>query len=168
MSYPIQPSSPASAGSVRSRKIARIWCLARDLSMSGDLLHLAVEGITGKSSISKLSIKQMEEVISTLQDKLRREKRQGWRKNQKQGGENVAFLPTPQQRGMVEDLIQKIEPLLNLRNREAYLEAVCKRMYGRNFGRLTKAQAQGVIEALKSIYKRSVEHAGNPDNNGIG
>lgn len=148
------------AGSARSKRIARIWCLARDLGLTSDLLHTAVESITGKSSISKLSQRQISEVITSLQAMLKKDKRKKWRQGQKTGG-NVAFMATPQQRDMVTDLLEKLTPVLNLRNPEAYLEAVCKRTYNRNFGRLTKAQTQGVIEALKSIYKRSMGNGTN-------
>lgn len=147
----------AGAGSARARKIARIWCLARDLGLSSDLLHAAVESITGKSSISKLSQRQISEVITSLQSRLKSGKRSKWRQGQKAGG-NVAFMATPQQREMAKDLLDKLTPVLNLRNPDAYLDAICKRTYNRQFDRLTKAQTQGVIEALKSIYKRSMEH----------
>ncbi|HQO03408.1 MAG TPA: DUF1018 domain-containing protein [Spirochaetota bacterium] len=148
------------AGSARSKRIARIWCLARDLGLSSDLLHAAVESITGKSSISKLSQRQISEVITSLQSRLKSGKRSKWRQGQKSGG-NVAFMATPQQREMAKDLLDKLTPVLNLRNPDAYLDAICTRTYNRQFGRLSKAQTQGVIEALKSIYKRSVEHGTN-------
>jgi HPt (histidine-containing phosphotransfer) domain-containing protein len=156
---PTKSHTPTTEGaeSTRSRRIARIWCLARDLGLTSELLHCAVESITGKSSISTLSIRHLSQVIAMLETRLKQDKRRNWRNGQKHGG-NVTFVATPQQRELVQDLLDKLTPALNLHSPEAYLDAVCRRTYRRPFNRLTKAQTQGVIEALKSIYKRSVEN----------
>ena len=151
------PAGKGGKSPARSGKIARVWCLARDLGIDGnnkELLYAVVESVTGKDSISVLGISEINAVIETLQGQVLRQKRQKYLENMKRQDDGVSYLPTPQQRDVVDDLLKKLTPLLILKKPDAYLEAICKRTYRREYKRLNKTQIQGLIEALKSIYKR--------------
>jgi len=137
----------------RESQIARVWCLARDLGFNSEPLHVSVEGITGKTSIAKLSMLELKSVIKTLEAALDQRRRSQRSENRKKGG--VVSFPTAQQRDLVADLIRQITPLLRINNPDAYLQAICKRTFRRDYSRLSGHQVQSLIEALKSILQRS-------------
>lgn len=143
--------------SIRAKKIARIWCLARDIGWDKETVYLVVESVTGKDSISKLSDGQLSGVVFRMNEellKLKRRQKNTRRKEQKNG---VAYLPSPEQRALVQELMAKLKTVLRLRDPVAYLEAVCKRTFRREYKKLTRYQMQSLIEALKSIYERSID-----------
>lgn len=147
------PAGGAGKGApARRAKIARVWCLARDLNLSGELLHVCVEGVTGKSSIAKLSNSELASVIKTLETTLDQRRKEERRARQ---GEGIVLLPTPQQRALVADLMAEVARLRNIHDPEAYLRAICKKTFGREYHKLTGQQTQSLTEALKSIIKRS-------------
>ncbi len=137
----------------RNAKIARVWCLARDLGLDREILYVSVESITGKDSISKLSMRELENVIRTLEARLDQQQRIRRRESRKNHG--VVSLPTIQQRDLVDDLMNRITPILRINDPEAYLQAICKRTFRREYTKLTGHQVQSLIEALKSILQRS-------------
>lgn len=133
----------------RARKIARIHCLAKDCGMSNIILHITVEGVTGKDSIASLTDMELEKVEKTLVKLLPKQKRT--RTSRAQG---PVYLSTPEQRDKVTQLIIELTPHIDLRSSEAYLNALSKRMFKRSYNRLLLRQMQQLIEALKSIIDR--------------
>jgi len=147
--------TPRKSKSARAAKIARVWCLARDLGYSDTVLHIAVESITGSDSIAALSMQQLNEVIYHLLKQLKKQKVAGYRKNTQQSRDGVAFMPTPDQRDHVITLLRQITPVLKLYNPNGYLQAICKKTFRKEYEKLNRKQVQNLIEALKSIYKRA-------------
>ncbi len=141
--------------SERNRKIARIWCLARDLKLDSKMLHVMVTAITGSESISVLSQGLLMKVIHAMEKEKSRVKRHNAyeRKKKSQSG-NVTFLPTTEQRTKVQSIIDDIDHQIRIRDRESYLEAICRRTFHKNYSRLNNHEMQGLIEALKSILHR--------------
>ena len=138
----------------RNRKIARIWCLVKDISMTEDELYLAVESVTGKHSISALKITELDLVCKTLNSQLFKQNRKKYLENSKNRKTGVAYLPTPAQQKLVADYIHKLTLKFNLNNPDRYLEAICNRTFKKEYKSLNRGQMQRLIEALKSIYQR--------------
>lgn len=151
---------PKSDSTVRNRKISRIWCLARDLGMTGkneDDLYLVVESITGKNSISKLDIIELDMVNRQLQSTLLKQKRQRSLDHSKNRKNGTAYLPTQAQKDLVTDYLNKLTPLLKLNTPESYLESICRRTFRKDYKRLNHHDIQRLIETLKSIYHRNLK-----------
>lgn len=138
----------------RSKKISRLWCLARDCGMDSDMLHVAVEGITGKESIKALTIGQLDACIDSLLAQRGRQRGRQYRKNQQGSTRGVSYLPTPEQRSLVTQIMENLTEKLALDNPAGYLESICRRTFRREYSRLTRSQMKNLIEALKSIQNR--------------
>lgn len=139
--------------SKRKSKISRLWVLARDLGMSGELLHLSVESITGKKSIRTLSLGELDRTINVLNSRVGKEKK----RPRRESIPGVAYLPTKLQRDLVDDLLHKIAISHKLHNPDAYLLSICRRTFQKDFSLLNRAEMQRLIEALKSIQNREPE-----------
>jgi len=141
----------------RNRKIARVWCLARDLGMDTESLHLAVESVTGKNSIADLGMMELDIVSNKLKELLHRNNRQKYIENARNRNNGTAFMPTPAQKNLVSDYIEKLTPILQLNKPEFYLESICRRTFRKDYKKLNKGEMQRLIEVLKSIYNRHME-----------
>ncbi len=142
---------------MRNRKIARIWCLARDLGMGKDKdsdLYLVVESVTGKDSISGLDMIELEIVARNLKSLLHKQKRERYVNNTRQRKIGISYLPTPEQKALVSDYMAKLTEKLKLNFPESYMESICRRTFRKDFKKLNRGEMQRLIEALKSIYKR--------------
>lgn len=137
----------------RARAIARIWCLAKDIALTDELLHCLVRGVTGQDSIRLLSSFQMSQVIRELESLRRRQLREKRKKARERRG--VICLATPQQRRRAEEILAAITPLCSIQNPQIWLNAVCLRTYGKPYARLLKDDMQKLIETLKQIQKRT-------------
>jgi len=137
----------------RKDKISRLWCLARELGMSGELLHLSVESITGKKSIRALSMNELDRSINILTTRAGKEKR----RPRRESAPGVAYLPTKLQRDLVDDLLVKITIKLDIKNPDAYLLSICRKTFKKDYSLLNRTQMQRLIEALKSIQNREPE-----------
>lgn len=141
----------------RNRKIARIWCLARDLGMTGKNesdLYLVVESVTGADSISALSMLELDLVSRSLQSILSKQNRQKYTANARNRKNGTAYLPTPAQRKLVADYMDNLTSQLTLNVPDFYLESICRRTFRKDYKRLNKGEMQRLIEVLKSIHKR--------------
>ena len=141
----------------RNRKIARVWCLARDLGMDTESLHLAVESVTGKNSIADLGMMELDIVSRKLKETLFKQNRQKYLENERNRKNGTAFMPTPAQKNLVSDYIEKLTPILQLNKPEFYLESICRRTFRKDYKKLHKGEMQRLIEVLKSIHKRHQE-----------
>lgn len=141
----------------RNRKIARVWCLARDLGMDTESLHLAVESVTGKNSISVLGMMELDIVANKLKELLRRQNREKYLENARSRKNGTAFMSTPAQKNLVSDYIEKLTPVLQLNKPDFYLESICRRTFRKDYKKLNKGEMQRLIEVLKSIHKRHQE-----------
>jgi phage gp16-like protein len=137
----------------RNKKISRLWVLARALGMSGELLHLSVESITGKKSIRTLTLGELDRTINILASRAEKEKR----KPRREKTAGVAYLPTRLQRDLVDDLLSKITIKLDIKNPDAYLLSICRKTFKKDYSLLNRTQMQRLIEALKSIQNREPE-----------
>ena len=145
---------------VRNKKIARIWCLARDLGMKSGKdseVYLIVESVTGKDSISELNVLELETVVRNLQDALRRQKNKTYQHNTRNRKAGVEYLKTPEQKTLIKDYLEKLTGKLKLNKPDFYLEAICRKTFRKDYQRLNRRETQRLIEALKSIYKRPQE-----------
>lgn len=146
--------------SERTRKISQIWVIAKDLNMNGenqDLLKMQIHLVTGKDSISALSIPELNMAISHLKILLARQRASRARNQPK------LQMPTPSQREYVNDLVNQIDNAIHIRDREAYLNGIAQKSYGKAYKGLTRQQIQGVIEALKIIKRRVSSIVPPPD-----
>lgn len=149
-----------SDNTLRNRKIARVWCLARDLGMTGknkESLYLVVESVTGKNSISQLDTLELDMVSRKLKETLFKQNREKYLENTRNRKNGTAYLPTPAQKSLVSDYIEKLTPVLQLNKPEFYLESICRKTFRKDYKKLNKGEIQRLIEVLKSIYKRSQE-----------
>lgn len=144
-----------SAASPRTRKIARLWCLARDLEMDEPMLRVVVASVSGAESISALTWNQLIQAIRALEIEKKRRARQGVYERGKQSKIGVIFMPTTAQKTMVQSLLDELNLLIELKNADAYLETVCRRIFGKQYCRLNRQEISKVIEALKSIIERT-------------
>lgn len=149
-----------SGDTMRVKKISRIWCLARDLGISGkneESLYLVVESVTGKNSISALDMLELDMVSRNLKSLLFRQNREKYLENKKNSKKGTAYLPTPAQKKLVEDYLNKLTDVLNLNVPEFYLESISRKTFRKDFKKLNSNEMQRLIEVLKSIYKRKQE-----------
>ena len=145
----------------RKRKIAQVWCLARDLNMDGDLLHVAVHGITGKDSIKKLTLNQLASVTKILSEKKQKDRRRQYAKNSELAAGGVHLLATPEQKELVKKLMGEIAQKRSLQYPDGYLEGICKRTFRCDYKRLNRGQMVKLIEVLKEIQGRCVDEKAN-------
>lgn len=148
---------PGTDSIMRNRKISRIWCLARDLGMTGNnesSLYLVVESVTGKDSISSLDMVELDIVNRKLKEILYRQNRQKYLENSRNRKNGTAYLPTPAQKSLVSEYLNKLTVLLKLNTPEYYLRSICRRTFRKDFNKLNKGEMQRLIETLKSIHKR--------------
>lgn len=119
-----------------------IFLCAKKLGLDNQLLHDVVFAATAKKSISRLTSDEAGNVIDVLA-------RQAFPDAPKQKRANVVYLVTEDQR-------EKIAALLAPMGwDEERADKLAMRMYRRPIRRLTSKQAQGLIEALKSILSRA-------------
>ena len=140
------------------KKTAHIWVLAHELGFDGnnkDMLYEIVRSVSGGNSISALTTKQKNEVIGTL---IRI--RMSMIKEPKRQDNSVGYLPSPEQRRMVEAIMNTLCDVLALKSKDAYLESICKRTFSKSYRQLNATQVQSLIEALKSILQRKATPAG--------
>ena len=142
----------------RKRKISQLWCLAKDLNMDNEMLHVAVYGLTGKESIRKLTYPQLVAVVKTLTTKKQQDRRRNYAKNSTMADQGVHLLATPDQRELVKNLMAVITNKLQLKYPNSYLEAICKRTFNSTFLKLNRQQMIKLIETLKSIQNRKVNN----------
>lgn len=133
----------------RSRRISHLFCLARDASLDNERLHMIVEGVTGKESIKKLTMRELREVELAIKPLIPKKKRPRRKK-----AEGVEYLATPDQKDKVEQLLIELTPIKGLRDKGKYVNAVARRMFRKNFDVLKLDEMQKLIEALKSIIQR--------------
>ena len=138
----------------RNRKIARLWCLAKDCGMDSDMLHVAVEGITGKNSIKSLSMHELNASIQSLIDCRNKMRAKQYRRNQQGRKHHISYMPTPAQRLLVSKIMSNLTHKLALTNPEGFLDAICNKTFGKKYAHLTRTQMKNLIEALKSIQNR--------------
>ena len=151
---------PNSDSTVRNKKISRIWCLARDLGMTGknkEGLYLVVESITGKDSISSLDMLELDMVNRSLKSLLFKQNRQKYLENSKNSKNGTTYLPTPAQKDLVSDYLNKLTELLKLNVPEFYLESICRKTFRKDYKKLNRNEMQRLIETLKSIYHRPLK-----------
>jgi hypothetical protein len=118
------------------------------------MLYVIIESVTGKASISGLGDREIRDVIGHLTGLLAKQNAGEYRKNTRSRKSGIVFLPTKEQHGMVEDLMKKLTPILNLHDPEGYRDSICRRTFRKPYSQLTRNQAKSLIEALKSIYNR--------------
>jgi hypothetical protein len=156
LSYKKTSKKPAGC-QARNRSIARVWCLARDLGLDGsnkEMLYVVIESVTGRTSISDLETEEIRDVIRHLTGLLAKQNSEEYRKNARSRKGGIVFLPTKEQHGMIEDLMKKLTPILNLHDPEGFRDSICRRTFRKPYSQLTRNQAKSLIEALKSIYNR--------------
>ncbi len=151
---PQSPNKPLNTTS-RNRKIARMWCLARELSFDSETLHLVVESVTGKESIAELNPLETDMVIRQLTSELKKQRNRARidRTRNSQGG--VSYLPSSKQKKFVDDLLQKITVKHGIDNPEKYLEYICQKTFNKPYKLMQSREVSRLIEALKSIERRS-------------
>jgi hypothetical protein len=138
----------------RSKKIAHIYCLARDLGMDNDLLHTAVASLTGKDSIRLLDNNELKFTISKLTELKHRQKQYNYRINSKAKKSGVIFLPTVEQKQLVDDYKAKLQSKLKLYSPDSFVNAICNRTLHKEYSKLNRDEMKKLIEILKSIYER--------------
>jgi hypothetical protein len=144
-----------SAASPRSRKIARLWCLARELEMDEPMLRVVVASITGSESISGLTWNQLIQVARALEQEKKRRQRHGSYERGKQAKTGIIYMPTNEQKELVQSLLDNLNGLIELKNADAYLDAICQRIFKKQYVKLNRQEIGKVIEALKSIMGRT-------------
>ena len=136
MSATLQPKS--------IQQVRAIFALKKKLRLDDELLHLAVESATGKTSIAALTFAEADQVIAKL------------------GGQTFASRRTVQLHRRKAGVVQVVQPgqleliamLASQRHwQPETLVEFCKRQTGHHPLRTTK-DANKVIEALKSMNKR--------------
>lgn len=142
---------------MRRKKIARLFCLARDLGMSNEMLHAAIYGVTGCDSIRLLNLSQLDMSIRILEKELHDRKKHHYQKNSqyaKQPNSRVLFLPTINQRRMVDFLVARI--VRHQDDAKQYLDYICNKTFGKQYQMLNRREMKNLIEALKSIKRRRI------------
>jgi len=86
-----------------------------------------------------------------------KQNRRKYLKNAQNKKNGVIFMPTPAQKKLVSEYIDKLTPILQLNNPGLYLESICLKTFRKNYIKLNKGEMQRLIEALKSIHKRKQE-----------
>lgn len=144
-----------SAASPRSRKIARLWCLAHELEMDEQMLRVVVASVSGSESISALTWPQLIQSIRALELEIKRRRRHASYERGKQYRSGAVFLPTAEQKQLISSLLDEIDFLISLKSREAYIDAICRRSFRKEFRQINRQDAVKLIEALKSIIGRT-------------
>lgn len=125
--------------SLRIRKIAKIWAMARQLSMDSDMLHAVVLNCTGSESIRALTMPQLNQVINVLERELRSRRR--------------SSRLTSAQRAK----IFKFMYLLNWQKHQ--VDGFARRVTGKpKIEWLSHREAWQVIEGLKAMVQRHGPH----------
>jgi hypothetical protein len=142
---------PEPNAKIEKGKIKRIWGCASALGIDESLLRSIVFEISNSDSISALTNAQGDAVIRHLQTLLARQNRNDYLHAKRDGVVPLEhWRRSPDQDALLDDLLQKINsgaPKINL-------ESMCQRMFKKERAKLNRREAQAVIEALKSIYKR--------------
>jgi hypothetical protein len=137
---------------MRKKQISTIWAIAKTLGINSEYLHVLVWGITGSESISALSDKQLTLVI----DHLKKEQAKQNQINKKQeSSEKVFQLPTPAQRYKLHYVIADLRKILNLRDSNAYLQSISKKMFDRAFEKLNRKEFGNLLKQLISITNKT-------------
>lgn len=132
-------------GKLTPKQNRYIWFLARDLNIEEDYLRLIVHSVTGTESISSLSRKQAKKIIQKLLTMLH--KKNGKNKNIK---DIRSYNPSGMQKRKVKELVSAI-----LEYQKISAESLSKRMFAKEYNKLTRQQVQSLIEALKAILRRA-------------
>ena len=112
--------------------IKYLWTLARSLHMSNEMVHEVVQEITGKTSIRKLTRKELGQVTRALEYALRHD-----------------YTIDPEQKRK----IYKIGYLLKWNCKQ--IRGFIKHVVGKNdINILQREEASKVIEGMKAILKR--------------
>lgn len=135
---------------VKTKCISRIWAHCKSQGVSKEDLYLLIHTLTGSESMSALSVSQLVLVIEKLEGKKKA------KKITSRGGFNVSFFPSRWQKEKVSELLEGLFRSNVIRNKEAYLQSVCLKISQKEFQKMDGKQIQKVIEALKSIQKRSL------------
>jgi hypothetical protein len=138
----------------RRRKIARLFCLARDLGMSNDMLHVAVYGITGCESIRMLNMQQLNSCIAYLFSEQKKRQRKKYDYNARLKKTGVLVLPSIEQRNLIRKLVSSISCNRDLYDPDGWLNAICLKTFKKPFSKLNRQEAKNLIEVLKSINAR--------------
>ena len=135
----------------RAGYIKRVWGIAKDLGLDDDTLYLIIFQVTGSDSLSALfkpeNLYRGLKLITHLETMQRNRDRtarrngvvsiQGYRKSDNQI-----------------ELIKELAAKINGDRPKIDLESMSRRMYKKPVEKLNRRQAQGMIEALKSINQR--------------
>lgn len=132
------------------KKIKAINAIAYSkLGLDYELLHDMVYGLTRKTSIRNLTIKEANLVIASMLNKLEI-------KEKRNTTGNVRWLMSKKQRLYINSIAKKM-----LWGPEE-LDRFTQRQYQKPYNQLLVQEAQGLIEALKAILKRDFSSE-NPD-----
>ena len=127
---------------VTKSQLKYIFLCAKKLGLDNQLLHDVVYATTSKKSISKLTSGEAGNVIDVLA-------RQAFPNAPKKRASNIVYLISAEQRDKI------LELLLPMGWNEQKADALSTKMYKKPMRHLTMRQAQGLIEALKSILSRN-------------
>jgi len=128
--------------SVTKSQLKYIFLCAKKLGLDNLLLHDVVYATTAKKSISKLTSGEAGNVIDVLA-------RQAFPNAPKKRASNIVYLISAEQREKI------LELLLPMGWNEQKADTLSLKMYKKTMSRLSMKQAQGLIEALKSILSRA-------------
>lgn len=128
----------------KKRKAINAIAYAR-AGLDKELLYEVVYSCTQKTSIRALTIKECNRVIATLLSSIDNNKK----RKKRTSNDQIIYLATPDQKKHIQSLSKK------LRWSQNQIDSFCYRQYKKPLSNLTLAQAQGIIEALKSITNRA-------------
>ncbi|MBN2157885.1 MAG: DUF1018 domain-containing protein [Spirochaetes bacterium] len=123
--------------------------------MDEPMLRVVVASVSGSESISSLTWPQLIQSIRALEQEKKRRRRHASYERGKQYNAGTIFLPTEEQRQLVSSLLDEIDFLITLKNREAYLYAICWRSFRKEYRHIDRRDTVKLIEALKSIIDRA-------------
>ena len=136
---------------VTQKQIRYIYFCAKKLGLDAALLHDVVYASTRKKSISNLTSGEAGDVIDVLA-------RQAFPDAPRKKPSNVVWIITSEQK---EKILALLAPM---GWGEENADNLARRMYHKPVRHLTAKQAQGLIEALKSILSRTEKKTeGNHD-----
>lgn len=137
---------------MRNKFISAIWVIAKELGINKEYLHVLVYCITGGESIKALSEVELKKVVDHLKKEQAKFHAQQ-KRNERDA--KVHRLPTPQQRYYCSRLLLDAKRILDLKDPNAYLESIAKRMFDKPVMKLDRKEFGSLIKQLTQITKAS-------------
>lgn len=145
-------ASVSGTSRISKADIKSCWGLAKALGLDESMLYAILFEQTGSDSLSSISARQGKRLVAHLAALLERQERSDRRRDKAAGVETLAhWKRTPEQDALIQDLVMQI----NASAIRIDLDRLANRQFRKEYSQLNRRQAQGLIEALKSIRNRA-------------